>query len=824
MDKTVAIIRNSVGIRGAALFMLLLLAILLVGPARDAMGLPGWSNAQWWTLFALLTVSASAIIIRYYLVGFIAFWSGLFLSLVYRPRVVGLDNIPAKGGVLLVTNHVSCLDSLLIYTRCRRPVRFIAHADFVPDGFRDYISERAGAIRIKSGNRGSVLRMLKKARAALNNGEVVCVFAEGCVSRTGQIKSFGNGILTLLKGCGDIPVVPVYIGGFWGSMFSRQRWNESRFPWLPGRLERRVTLAFGEPMHYPRGGWQIHQRIQELGVDVMNPSRFPHDRHLMGLARQAIRNWRRFAGSMRVADSTGMRLTGRGLLLRTLIVRRLLKRTLAADEKFVGLLLPTAVGGVLGNVGAVFDRRVPVNLNYTFSNETNNYCLHKVGIKRVLTSRKLLQKLPNLKLDAELIILEDILKDITRTDKLVALFQSLLPTCVLERWLGLTKVKPEDINTIIFTSGSTGLPKGVVLTENNVATNIQIFMKLLNFTSRDRLLSVLPLFHSFGYVTGIWAIMTRGISCFYHYSPLDAKLIGEIAQKEKVSIMTSTPTFLRNYLRRCPQENFQNVDCVIPGAEKLPVDLAEAWKEKYGQTLCEGFGMTELSPVLAANIPVTRIPDNNAPYFRQGSIGRACAEFAVRIVHPDTGALLPPNSEGMLEVKGPCVMQGYYNEPEKTAASFRNGWFVTGDMARIDDDGFIFITGRRTRMSKIGGEMVPHVLIEEKIAEVVRDWERSHSTETAVESDDSQDSVQIAVTAVPDSIKGEKIVVLYTHLPLPASDLCKLLLAKGLPQIWVPAIPNFRQVPSIPLLKTGKLDLCAVKNTALALYKIDQPS
>lgn len=325
------------------------------------------------------------------------------------------------------------------------------------------------------------------------------------------------------------------------------------------------------------------------------------------------------------------------------------------------------------------------------------------------------------------------------------------------------------------------------------------------------------MFHSFGYTTGIWAIMTHGVSCFYHYSPLDSRQIGELADKENITIMTTTPTFMRNYLRRCTRENFARMTSVIPGAEKLPIELANAWFDKFGQKPTEGFGMTELSPVLAANIPENMLPDQHNIYRKQGSIGRPCAGFAVRIVHPDTGEVLPVNTEGMMEIKGPSVMMGYYGEPETTAKSFHDGWFVSGDIAKIDNDGFIFITGRQTRMSKIGGEMVPHVLIEEKIGDVVAALESNNETKSDLQEEN--DGIRWAVTAVPDDKKGEKIVVLYTELPIIPEDICHQLLKNGMPQLWVPQPVNFQKVKKIPTLRTGKLDLCNIKKLALEIYQ-----
>lgn len=778
----------------------------------------GFSATAIWLFCVVISLPVALITIKGYFFRMLCVLVAFFLRIVYHPRVIGSENIPDQGGVLLVGNHASYLDSLLIYSNCKRNVRFIAHQDYVPKGLPEYIAKQTKLIKILPGDRKSIVHMIREAREALKNGEIVAIFAEGALTRTGQIKSFEPGFLSLLKGNEDVPIIPFFLGDLWGSIFSCARSIDTPAR-RPQRLMRRMTLAFGKPIFHPQGAWEIRDKVVELGVDAMDPARFPKDRQLMTVARQTIRNCRRHPKDRRIADSTGLRLNGRQTLLRILVFRRILHRYLAKNEKFLGIILPTAVGGVLGNAAAVFDRRIPVNLNYTFNNETNNYCIKKTGIKHILTSRRLLQKLPNIKLDAEMLIIEDIVQNASKFDKIAGLIDSLLPTWILERKLGLTRIKPGDLNTIVFTSGSTGLPKGAMLTESNVTSNVYTFMRFYQLGKKDLLYGMLPLFHSFGYTTGIWTPLMNSLSCFYHYSPLESRTIGELAQKEGINIIASTPTFLRNYLRRCPKENFAHADVVVPGAEKMPKDLAEAWYDKFGHVLSEGFGMTELSPVLAGNLPPSRYPDPYHVYRKEGSIGSPIAGFAVRIVDPETNQVLPPNQPGMMEVKGPSVMAGYYKDPEKTEAAFHDGWFITGDIAVKDEDGFIFIKGRVSRMSKIGGEMVPHILLEEKIAEILRDAEKGKNTDKERSDGEKDESgVSFAVSSVTDHRKGEKIIVLYTSLNLSPEEICRKLVERNVPLLWIPAVVNFRQVEKIPLLGTGKLDLAAVRKLSLSLY------
>ncbi len=261
---------------------------------------------------------------------------------------------------------------------------------------------------------------------------------------------------------------------------------------------------------------------------------------------------------------------------------------------------------------------------------------------------------------------------------------------------------------------------------------------------------------------------------------------------------------MRSYIRRCEPEDFARLNLVITGAERLPPDVAEAFEKRFGVRPHEGYGTTELSPVVSANIPPSRLPGEFQVGHREGTVGQPMPGVAVKVVDLDTGADLGPDKSGMLLVKGPNVMRGYLGRPDLTAEVMRDGWYVTGDIAVIDDDGFIRITGRQSRFSKIGGEMVPHLRIEEALCEVLKPGE--------------EDQVRLAVTAVPDARKGERIVVLHTGLSCPVDQLCRDLASTGLPPLWVPSPDSFCQVDAIPVLGTGKLDLKRVKELALEKF------
>lgn len=535
-------------------------------------------------------------------------------------------------------------------------------------------------------------------------------------------------------------------------------------------------------------------------------------KHELTLPRAFLRMCRANRRRPKVADSTGAALTGAGLLARTWVLRRLLRReVLAPDERFVGLLLPPSVAAVVANAGVTLDRRIAVNLNYTASSEVLNECIAQCGIRHVLTSRRVIERFP-LNLDAEAVYLEDFPGKVGWSDRLAGAAAAwLVPATLVERWLGLTRDAPDDLLTVIFTSGSTGRPKGVMLSHGNVGSNVAAIVEVFCLKAHDVLVGILPLFHSFGYTVTLWTALTCPQKVVYHYTPLDARRVGQLCREHSGTILTATPTFLRSYLRQCPADDFATLELVVVGAEKLPDELADAFAEKFGVDPSEGYGTTELSPVVASNLPAARGPAAARQGSKRGTVGRPLPGVSVKVVDLETGRDLGPGQPGMLLVKGPNVMRGYLGRPGQAAEVVRDGWYVTGDVAALDDEGFIRITDRASRFAKIGGEMVPHLRVEQALRAVLG-W--------------SDDELRLVVTSVADARKGERLVVLHTGLPKPPETVCRDLVESGLAPLWIPSPASFRQVDEIPLLGTGTLDLKRIRDLAreqLAGESADRP-
>ncbi len=717
---------------------------------------------------------------------------------IYKVRIQGLENIPKTGPALLTPNHVTFIDGILLMIHLPRPARFIVYAEYVNNPKLGWLARMYDVIPIKAdGGPKSLIASLKAAREALNQGSLVCIFPEGQLTRTGQIQPFAPGMLKILQGTGA-PVIPVYLHGLWGSIFS---FRGGKFFWKrPRQWPYPVSILFGKPIFEPKNVHEVRFAVQEQGADAMEAAKSGE----LTPARLFVRTCKKTSKRPRMADSTGVELTGGMLLASVLAFRRVLLRdVLARDEQHIGILLPPTVGCALANLAVTLARRVTVNLNYTMSEKDINYCIRDAGVKHVITSKRFIEKKP-FNLEVPFVFLEDMKEQVRGIDRLLSgLGAFVLPAAILDRWLGLNRVKLDDPITAIYTSGSTGEPKGVLLSHHNISSTVDAANQIFQVEDHDVVLGVVPIFHSLGYLAALWLPMCLTPKVVYHINPLDSKEIGRLAQQHGVTILFGTPTFLRGYLKRCEKEQFHKLDLAVVGAEKLPLELAEQFRNKFGILPSEGYGATETSGPAAVNIPDHRSDAILQKGTKLGTVGRPLPGVVIRAVEPVTREPLGVNHEGLLLIKGPNVMVGYWNRPEKTAAVIRDGWYDTGDMGLVDDEGFIHITGRISRFSKIGGEMVPHLRVEECLSKICEDPANADA------------GIQVAVSSIPDEKKGERLIVLHKRLNKPVSQIIDELSKEGLPNLWIPSTDSFLEVEEIPLLGTGKLDLRAMKQLAL---------
>ena len=710
----------------------------------------------------------------------------------YRLDVEGRGHMPARGGALLVPNHVSMADAAFLIASLDRPVRFLMFKGSYEHPLVKPFAKMLHVIPIASdqGPR-EMIHSLREATQALQNGELVCIFPEGQMTRIGQMLPFRRGMERVIKGV-DVPIIPVHLDGVWGSIFS---FAGGRFLWkLPRHLPYPVRVTFGKPLAATATSTEARRAVQDLGAEAFARRK----KQMRTLPRSFVHTARRHPFRFAMADGQTPRLNFFTMLARTLFLARRLRKHWEG-QRMVGIFLPPSIPGALVNLAAMLMGKVPVNLNYTVSGETLASCAKQCELKTIISARAFLERVPA-ELPVQPILLEDLAKEPKLSERMLAgLAAVLLPARTLMRFAGAERIPGlDDLATIIFSSGSTGEPKGVMLTHYNVASNVEQLDQVFFLQPEDRLMGILPFFHSFGFTATLCLPAATGVGVVFHPNPLDARAIGALVNKYLVTFLLATPTFLNTYLRRCTPEEFGSLRFVMAGAEKLPERVSVAFEDHFGIRPLEGYGCTECSPVVTVNTFDFRAASFRQVGAKRGSIGHPLPGIAVKIIDPETQEPLGIDQPGLLLVRGPNVMLGYLNRPEKTGEVLRDGWYNTGDIAAIDEDGFLRVTDRLSRFSKIGGEMVPHIKVEEKLQELAGASEQ-----------------MFVVTALPDEKKGERLIVLHT-LGEEQLEECFTGLAKSdLPALWRPRRDQFVRIEKLPYLGTGKLDLRKARELAL---------
>lgn len=720
----------------------------------------------------------------------------------YRIRLIGAGledgNFPQPTTpTVFIANHVTYLDGLFINMLSRKPMRYLVLSTFWKHPVTRFFLNAMGAIPFGTGDATETRLGIEAAKAALANGEYVCIFPEGVLTRTGHLHPFKRGVERILEGT-DAQVVPIYLERLWGSIFS---FSGRRFiKKLPRRIPYPVTVAVGNPVAGNTPAWQLNRIISALGTDAIAHRYAEHET----LGRRFIQQNKQRLFTTRMSDTTGRRMNGLTSLVGSRLISGWLKSQLGEAQN-VGLLLPSSVGGALANIALALLGKTSVNLNFSLGHAVMEDALAKADIQHIITTRKVIAKL-GMEADARMLFLDEAMTTIGTTKRIHALLQALLyPRNMLcRRWL--RGVQHHDATaTILFSSGSTSAPKAVMLSHANIIANIESIGSLLEHAEASEkqayaMAGILPFFHSFGLTAGLWLPAITGRRIAYHTNPLEAKTVVKMIDAEQLQVLITTPTFARNYTNVAKDNALDSLRLVILGGEKLTeaveTQLAAALPKA---SILQGYGCTELGPVVAINVPDIQHGGLLHRGYCQGSVGKPIPGVSIRIVERDGDAELGIDEEGLILVKSASCMQGYYGDATMTASVMRDGWYITGDIGKLDKYGFLHITDRMARFSKIGGEMVPHGKIEAAI-------------EAMIASD-----ATAAVVAIADNAKGEKLCVLTTERSLLPKDIHAALKQSGLPNLWIPSADAIFIVEQLPQLSTGKRDLRAARDMAATL-------
>lgn len=711
----------------------------------------------------------------------------------YRIRLQGLEKLPEKGGVLLVANHVSYADAVLIALTCPRPVCFLGIATLRKRPWLRPILDLFGVIPVSPTQAKDAII---KASDVLMQGRVVCLFPEGQLTRSGGMNEFKKGF-ELIARRAKVPVLPIAIDGLWGSVFS---FYGDRYFWkLPRALPYPLAIHYGTPVAYSEATAEgIREQISLLLSDAYS-ARPELERNLGHVGFEKLC---RHPNRIAIIDHTTERkeLSAGKLAALALELARPLRKM--GSGRRIGIVLPPGIAAWAANLAVAWSGNTPVNLNFTLGRAAQEACLKHSDIDCLLTATLLKAKLKDFPWPEHVMLIDRKIGQLSKLRLLLTLLAiRIMPVSWLARWYKIPAQGGHTEATLLFSSGTTGTPKGVVLTHNNLIANITQISECRFFQKDDRILGCLPLFHSFGLNAGFWLPIIQGLTTIACPSALDAKKVAAAIHEDKATVFLSTPTFLRPHLSKTDPAHLASLRFVVAGAEKTPAGFAEAWQTRMGSLYLEGYGLTETAPVAAVNLPHPPLCSTRArpqTGHKQGSVGRLLPGLAARVIDTETGTPVALGETGMLLLKGPNVFTAYLGDPQRTKAAFCDGWYVTGDLASQDADGYLTIEGRLSRFSKIAGEMVPHGALEEML-------ERALSlTQT--------DTPALAVTGIPDEQKGEALI-LFTTVPLTAEQVRQMLSQRGVSNLWIPK--RIELIEKLPTLASGKLDLASLRRMAL---------
>ena len=530
------------------------------------------STAQQFLLLAIFMLVTSLLAVRMLPQDVLRVVGLLLARLRYSVRAVGAEHLPKSGGALIVCNHVSYVDTIILSLASPRPIRFLSYEGFFKIPLLGSILRVFGAIPIAPNRAKDALR---RASDRVRAGELVCVFPEGQLTRTGSLMELKGGF-EIIAHRAECPVIVAHLDGLWGSIYSFE--GGRYFTKLPRGLRRKTTVSFAAPLNAESATTsRVRETLLTLGEASFRL------RTQVSLARRVLESLSDDPFRTALVDPTGDKKSLRAgeLLAMGRALARRWKETL--PERRIGVILPPGIAGTLANIGLLFAGKVPVNLNPTLSESAARACLEQAGIQTILTAAPIVAKCTKFPWTPHVIHIESEIANISGAQKLwyvVAAF--LLPTSFLSQATGLTKTDPDEEAALLFTSGSSGLPKGVPLSHRNLVTNILQVSETGFAAKDDRLLTALPLFHSFGLTMGLLFPLVAQRVLVTAPSPLDCDKLTKAARADAPTVLLATPTFLRQYLKRIPRDAFGTLRRVVSGAEKLPADLRVAFRARFG--------------------------------------------------------------------------------------------------------------------------------------------------------------------------------------------------------------------------------------------------
>ena len=714
------------------------------------------------------------------------FFARALVQCFYRVTAFGREHLP-KGGFLLLPNHITWVDAIVLQSACPRPIRYIVDEEFYRKRVLHPFLRAVHCIPINVRYSHSTIRVAAEQIAA---GEIVCLFPEGQLERAGTLLRLRRGY-ELIARHANAPVVPVWLDQLWGSIFSFQ--GGRFFTKLPKRIPYHVTIAFGKPLN-PENADLATVREELLKLGEFCYSRRPAiDRHL---AEECVRGLKRRPFATAVIDGLDHSVLSRSKLLGAAAALSRFLRKEFRDER-VAIVLPASKGSMVANLAVTLAGKVPVDLNFTVGRAANESCCKRANLRVAISATPFIERVKDFPWPEQVLKLDELMPRLKPQILFWWTMSILLPARLLLRLLQIPREGGHAEAILLFTSGTTGEPKGVVLSHRNIVGNVSQFRQLLDATKDDAILASLPFFHTFGSTVTLWYPLIEGVPIVTYPNPLEAAKNGALIERYRLTLLLATPTFLRGYLRKVEPDKLRSLRLVITGAEKLPLDLAKNFEERFNQKVFEGYGLTETSPVVSVNLPEPQPTKPGAqvqPSSRLGSVGKMAAGIAAEIREPETNRKVSLHETGMLWLRGVNIFEGYLHDAERTADVLQDGWLKTGDIGRFDEDGFLYIEGRLSRFSKIGGEMVPHEAIEHKIVDLL--------------DLSGKDERMVAIVGVQDEAKGEALVLL-TAVDVDLPQLRKKLHEAGISNLWIPK--RVQHVDSIPVLASGKLDLTKCK-------------